>query len=264
VTDAGAERTSPEPEGVEPVSLYDDASLYDAQYRHYRDDLPFYRELALDRPGEVLEVGAGSGRVTVELARLAEHVVGLEPSAAMRAAAARRLDAAGLASRVELRDQDVRDLDEEGRYALIVAPFHALMHLPTLADQDRALAAIRRALIPGGAFACDVATPPHEADGALRHVDGWREPDGGHAELFVVQRDHAAEQRLESLYLLDVTGADGRVVRRRRRLVQRTFHRFELERALRGAGFSGVRVFGDFDRRPVGADASRLVALATV
>jgi SAM-dependent methyltransferase len=264
VTDADADRARREPDGAEQLSLYDDAALYDAQYRHYRDDLPFYRELALDRPGEVLEVGAGSGRVTVELARLAERVVGLEPSAPMRAAATRRLDAAGLSGRVELRGQDVRTLDEAGRYALIVAPFHALMHLPTLDDQDRALAAIRRALAPGGAFACDVATPPHGADGAVRHVDGWREPDGGQAELFVVQRDHAAEQRLESLYLLDVTGADGRVVRRRRHLVQRTFHRFELERALRGAGFGSVRLFGDFDRRPARADGPRLVALATV
>lgn len=259
--DPGAALNEPaEPGGR---SLYDDAALYDAQYRHYRDDLPFYRELALDRPGEVLEVGAGSGRVTVELARLAERVVGLEPSAAMRAAAARRLTAAGLADRVEVRDQDVRILDEEGRYALAVAPFHALMHLPTLDDQDRALTAIRRSLAPGGAFACDVATPPRGADGALRHVDGWRDPDGGHAELFVAQRDHAADQRLESLYLLDVTDAEGRVIRRRRHLVQRTFHRFELERALRAAGFATVRLFGDFDRRPAAADGARLVALAT-
>lgn len=264
MTDPDGHRARAGAAGGDLVSLYDDAALYDAQYRHYRDDLAFYRGLALDRPGEVLEVGAGSGRVTVELARLAERVVGLEPAAPMRAAAARRLDGAGLAANVELRDQDVRALDEEGRYALIVAPFHALMHLPTLSDQDLALGAIRRALAPGGAFACDVATPPREADGALRHVDGWREPGGGHAELFVVQRDRAAEQRLESLYLLDVTDAEGRVVRRRRQLVQRTFHRFELERALRGAGFDAVRLFGDFDRRPVAADDTRLVALATV
>jgi SAM-dependent methyltransferase len=246
------------------TELYDDAALYDAQYRHYRDDLPFYRELALDRPGTVLEVGAGTGRVTAELARLAELVVALEPSPSMRAGAARRLRAAGLDDRVELRGQDVRTLDEAERYALAVAPFHALMHLSTLDDQDRALAAIRRALAPGAAFACDVAAPPTSADGALRRVDAWPAPDGGQAELFVAQHDHPAEQRLESRYLLDVVDAEGGLTRRRRRLVQRYFHRFELERALRAAGFRSVRLFGDFDRRPVDADADRYVALATV
>jgi SAM-dependent methyltransferase len=266
VTDPG---TSGDPAAADAAprqdaELYDDAALYDAQYRHYRDDLPFYRELALDRPGAVLEVGAGSGRVTVELARLAETVVALEPSPAMRAAAARRLRSAGLADRVELRDLDVRALDEPGRFALAVAPFHALMHLPTLDDQDRAVTAIRRALAPGAAFACDVAAPPAGVDGALRRVDGWRTPEGGRAELFVTQRDHPAEQRLESRYLLDVVDEAGRLTRHRRRLVQRYYHRFELERALRSAGFGSVRLFGDFDRRPVDADARRYVALATV
>jgi hypothetical protein len=101
-------------------------------------------------------------------------------------------------------------------------------------------------------------------DGALRRVDGWSTPDGGQAELFVAQHDHPAEQRLESRYLLDVVDTDGRLRRHRRRLLQRYFHRFELERALRAAGFRSVRLFGDFDRRPVDVDARRYVALATV
>ncbi len=244
--------------------LYDDAELYDAQYRHYRDDLPFYRSLALDRPGRVLEVGAGSGRVTVELARLAEQVVALEPAAALREAAARRLGEAGLAERVVLRDQDVRELDEPGAYALAVAPFHVLMHLPALADQDAALAAVRRALAPGGAFAFDVASPRFGVMDVLRREAEWRDAAGRDAELFVVQHHHPAEQLLESLYLLDRTGPDGTVRRERRRLLQRYFHRYELERAVRTAGFATVRMFGDFDRRPIGEDASRYVVLATV
>ena len=243
--------------------LYDDAELYEAQYRHYRDDLPFYRSLALDRPGEVLEVGAGAGRVTVELARLAERVVALEPSPAMRAAAKARLSEAGVAERVELRAQDVRELTDEGRYALAVAPFHALMHLLTVEDQDAALRAVRRALAPGGAFACDVFTPRFGPLDVLRRETAWRDAAGRETELFVLQHHHAAEQRIESLYLLDRTDPDGPVRRSRARLLQRYFHRFELERAMRAAGFATVRMFGDFDRRPIDADAGRFVVLAS-
>lgn len=243
--------------------LYDDVELYAAQYRNYRDDLPFYRSLALDRPGEVLEVGAGTGRVTVELARVAERVVALEPSPAMRAAAEARLSEAGVAERVELRALDVRELADVGRYALAVAPFHALMHLLTVEDQDLALRALRRALAPGGAFACDVFAPRFGPLDVLRRETAWRDAAGGEAELFLLQHHHAAEQRIESLYLLDRTGADGVVRRRRARLLQRYFHRFELERAVRAAGFAAVRMFGDFDRRPIDEDARRFVVLAS-
>ena len=243
--------------------LYDDAELYDAQYRWYRDDLPFYRELALDRPGAVLEIGAGTGRVTVELARLAERVVALEPAASMRDAARRRLDQAGVADRVELRDQDARELAEAGGFALVVAPFHVLMHLVTLADQDAVLHAARTALEPGGAFACDLFVPRFGPEGVLRREATWRDAAGRDAELWTVQHHHAAEQRIESVYLVDRVGADGLVRRSRRRLVQRYFHRYELERAVLGAGFRDVRLFGDFDRRPLDDDAARYVVLAT-
>lgn len=248
---------------VSASDLYDDAELYDAQYRWYRDDVPFYRDLALDRPGAVLEIGAGTGRVTVELARLAERVVAVEPSASMRAAAAARLDEAGVADRVELRDQDARELDENGGFALVVAPFHVLMHFLTLDDQDAVLRAARSALDPGGAFACDLFVPRFEADGVLRREATWRDAAGRDAELWTVQHHHAARQRIESLYLVDRVGDDGVVRRSRRTLVQRYFHRYELERAVRSAGFRDVRLFGDFDRRPLDDDATRYVLLAT-
>jgi len=49
---------------------YADAALYDYEYRRRRADVTFYRELASERRADrVLELGAGSGRVTIPLAR---------------------------------------------------------------------------------------------------------------------------------------------------------------------------------------------------
>src|SRR5436189_2242504 len=65
---------------------YADAALYDYEYRRRRADVTFYRELARGRlgtHGHILELGAGSGRVTVPLARAGYHVVALDQSAAM-------------------------------------------------------------------------------------------------------------------------------------------------------------------------------------
>ncbi|MDZ7801313.1 MAG: class I SAM-dependent methyltransferase [Trueperaceae bacterium] len=242
--------------------LYRDAEAYDAQYAHYRDDLAFYRELALDQSGPVLELGAGTGRVTVELARVAPEVVALEPVDEMRTRAQARLERAGVASTVTLRADDAREMAPSPRFALVVAPFHMLMHLHALADQDAVLARARQALIPGGAFACDVFAPRFGPMGVLRREAALTSAAGRHQDLWLVQHHDPATQSVTSLYLLDETDEAGVVRRTRRRLHQRYFHRYELERALRGAGFATVRIFGDFDRRPIIADAPRYVALA--
>lgn len=244
------------------TDLYRDAELFDAQYAHYRDDLPFYRGLALDQSGPVLELGAGTGRVTVELARVAPEVVALEPVAEMRERARARLEEAGVADRVTLGDDDARDLEPEPRFALVVAPFHLLMHLHTLEDQDAVLAVARSAVSPRGAFACDVFVPRFGPMGVLRREAAFEDAAGRHTDLWLLQRHYPAAQRIESLYLVDETDAEGLVRRRRRRLVQRYFHRYELERLVRGAGFTNVRIFGDFARHPVDEDATRYVVLA--
>src|SRR5580698_9926130 len=71
---------------------YADAALYDYEYRRRRADVTFYRELARRRGADrILELGAGSGRVTVPLARDGRAVVALDQSAAMLAMLAARV-----------------------------------------------------------------------------------------------------------------------------------------------------------------------------
>jgi SAM-dependent methyltransferase len=234
------------------VDLYDDAEFYDLLHDGYRDDLAFYRGLADDEGGPVLELGAGSGRVTAALARAGHEVLAVEPAAAMRARGQARLASLGLAERVTWLDADMRTLELGRRVPLVVAPFNALMHLDTLADQDAALGAARRHLAPGGTFAADVYAPRFAPEGVVR-VEPFG-PDRG-AELLVWQRHDPLAQVLVTEHRLDEVDPEGRVRRRRATLRQRYFQRFELERALRAAGFGAVRCFGGFDRGPVTEDA---------
>src|SRR5690606_15357794 len=106
-------------------------------------DVPHYLRLADDAGGRVLELGAGTGRLTAALARAGHEVVAVELSAAMLERARARLGAEGLAGRVRLLEGDMRalgDLPLGGEFALVLAPFNTLMHLYTLSDQDAALA----------------------------------------------------------------------------------------------------------------------------
>lgn len=249
--------------GPGAMDLYELPELYDAQYRLYRDDVPFYRRLVQDYGGPVLELGAGTARLTAALAREGVEVVGLEPSAAMLARGRERLREEGLEDRAELVAGDMREVELGRRFALVLAPFNALMHLATPADQDAALLRARRHLAVGGRFACDLYVPRLGPLGVLRREPGWAGVGGAGSELWLLQEHDPARQVVVSHYLLDTEGPDGALTRRRARLEQRYFTRWELERALAQAGFRDVRVFGDFDRRPFDAEAPRIVVLAS-
>src|SRR3954453_21752430 len=74
---------------------YSDAALYDYEYRRRRADVGFYRELARKRLGDggrILELGAGSGRVTIPLARAGHEVVAVDSNPAMLAKLRARVD----------------------------------------------------------------------------------------------------------------------------------------------------------------------------
>jgi SAM-dependent methyltransferase len=239
--------------------LYQDAELYDLLNDGYRDDLGFYRGLADDHGGPVLELGAGSGRVTAVLARAGHEVVAVEPAAAMRRRGIERLEALGLAASVRWVDADMRTLDLGRRFPLAIAPFHALMHLESILDQDAALRAVRGHLLPDGAFATDVYVPRFGADGVVRVEPVWR---GVAGDLLLWQHHDPVAQVVVTEHRLDRVDAEGRLLRRSATLRQRYFQRFELERALRSAGFGHVRTFGGFERGPVTATASSWAFLA--
>src|SRR5690554_4147695 len=113
--------------------IYDDnAALYDLQYAAYRDDVPFYTRLAHDQGGAVLELGAGTGRITEALLDAGHEVVAVDASAAMLERARDRL---GPRAGLTLMQADMREVRLGREFDLVMAPFNTLMHAYTLDDQ---------------------------------------------------------------------------------------------------------------------------------
>lgn len=281
--------------------IYDThADLYDKQYASYRDDVPFYLRAADDIGSPVLELGAGTGRVTEALARAGHSVVAVDASAAMLERAAARLTTAGVSGSVELVHGDMRSVRLDRRFPLVIAPFNALMHLYTIADQDAALGRVAEHLDDGGVFAFDLYVPRFGPMGVLRSEPYWADLHGGEphgadprvedphgadprvsagggadaataergarravarTDLFLVQQHDEVAQLVTSTYYHDTTGTDGSVHRTVASLTQRYFTRFELERALATAGMR-VDVFGDFARSRFDAESSLMVGVA--
>jgi SAM-dependent methyltransferase len=237
------------------------AALYERQYANYRDDIDFYARLAeREQVSELLELGAGAGRVSVALARRGLRVTGLELSPAMlergRAFAVREN------ASVDFVPGDMTDFDLERRFGLVIAPFNALMHLYSISDQDRALERVRAHLEPGGAFAFDLYQPRFGLEGVLRHEgETFTDPDGSRLDVFVLQRIDRTAQLAVTTYFLDSISRGGVLSRQILELRQRYFTRFEVERWLRSQGFQ-AEFQGDFDGSRLTDSSPQLVVVA--
>jgi SAM-dependent methyltransferase len=126
---------------------------HDLECGGYDLDLPLWRELA-DREGSpILDVGAGTGRVALDLARRGHEVVALDRSAELLDALRER--AADLA--ITTVAADARDFAIDRRFPLVVVPMQTLQLLGGADGRARCLACVREHLAPGGLLAVALA-----------------------------------------------------------------------------------------------------------
>jgi len=248
---------------------FDDPILYDWEYRRRRHDVAFYRMLADERGGPILDAGCGTGRLLVPLVRDGHQVVGIDLSAAMLARAAWRLSRAGRAARARavLARADLGALPAgRARFALVVAAFHTVQHCESDAALQAFLRGARQALIPGGWLAFDIFAPARrflERRGPsgvtrFRHprtgrLTGYREihslapgPDGPDGPILSMRFRYADLSSERS------GGGRARILSLRHRLFSPT----DIERGLRAAGLTPIASWGGFDGAPLGAPDS--------
>lgn len=152
---------------------------HDAECGSYDADLPLWRALAAEAAGRpVLELGCGSGRVALDLARRGTVVTGVDSEASLVRALAARAAEAALPAHAELAD--VRSLALGRRFGVAVAPMQVVQLLGGPAGRKRFLASAREHLEPGAKLALALADPFEElpAEEALLPLPDVREEEG--------------------------------------------------------------------------------------
>jgi SAM-dependent methyltransferase len=259
-----------------------------------RRDVPFWRRVASRASGPVLELGCGTGRITIPLARAGVDIVGIDRSAAMlerardrfarvkgsryedertgrlkvsrdRRARAGSIDVgrAFQASRtVRLVRGDIRALPfAAATFSTIIAPYGILQSLTRARDLSATLQAVAQVLPSGGVFGLDL----------VPDVPNWREyrnrvqlrgrSRGAHLTLIEsVSQDRTRRLTTFEQRYVERRGGDTR--EHRFELTFRTLTVPQMTRELQRAGFAVDSVLGDYRGRPWDARADVWIILA--
>jgi SAM-dependent methyltransferase len=223
------------------------AWLYDAHQRGVRGDIEFYRRLALEADGGVIELGVGTGRVAIPAALAGAQVLGLDLAGEMLSICRGKARNAG--ARLELAQADMRAFEVRAPVALVTIPHRAFVHNLTTQDQHATIAACRRALRTGGRLALNVFNPEIVA---LVEMAGGAETTEG------VPTFDLADQIIETP--MPMRAPDGSVHRGLLRV--RYIYQPQLAVLLEAAGFEVEAWYGDFAGAPFGPLSTEIIVVA--
>ena len=257
---------------------YEDTELYDYEYAERVDDIRWYRKLAgahLDEGARIVELGAGTGRITGPLARDGFEVVAVDRKVDMLEGLKRRIERHSYQERIQPLEADMRELPLRDRSAdMVISPFNALMHLYTWQDLRRCFEEAYRILKPKGLFAFDVQLPdldwlmwdPDERHAVTRFVH----PETGEKLIYSTNHRYDPETQVCHIRIFyDEAPPRGRKFRppaKPKRLVHLAHRQIfpeELRMLVDVVGFNLVSLSGDFRDVPLREGCDSQVAICS-
>jgi SAM-dependent methyltransferase len=249
-------------EGNDSAEFYSDGARYDLHHsRHaFAADIPFYIAQARKYGEPILELGSGTGRITIPIAREGLAVWGLDVSPQMLATARRKSDALGLG--INWIEADCRNFHLDRKFNLIFMPFNSIQHLLDLPSLEACFACVKEHLAPGGRFIVDIFNPSLSKLQfdltQLNEITGYPDPNGkGRVTVWECHRYHRDSQILEVRW--HYSHDDGRVERVPASM--RVIFPQELDAILKYNGLIVEEKFGDYDGSSFTADSPKQLAV---
>jgi SAM-dependent methyltransferase len=256
------------------------SELYDSFIADYYDESPvvggrlqdvaFYREAVREFGDPVLELGCGTGRITMALAEAGKRVTGLDLSERMLERAVKKR----AALRVEARERlhliqgDMARFDLGEKFRLVIIPFRPFQHLLEVRQQVDCLDCVRKHLAPGGRLILDVFQTDAERMHDPVHmremlVTEYKTADGRQVRISErVVAFHRAEQRNDVEMIFSIRHPNGRQEKLVFAWTLRYFFRYEIEHLLARCGFRVSALYGNFDRTPIRDESPEMVFVA--
>ena len=243
------------------------ARYFDGDTAGFMDDWPVIRSLARRSGGPLLELGCGTGRLLIPLARAGYSVTGVDLSAAMLDIAGAKAVQAGVADRITLLQGDFAAVALPTTYRFAFVVMNTFMHLLTQAEQLAALRHWREHLTPDGLLLIDVFQPDvgelSGFDGRVEFDKMWIDPANGSTVVKQVIRSvDQTEQLVHIVMLYDEVAQDGQMQRSVVPFDLRYLWRNEAQLLLEMAGFTLEGIYGDWTLAPLDAAGERMILVA--
>ena len=248
-----------------PKNIYrHTAWLYDVEYEKEQPlpDIPFYLEYAEKfcgaNGGEILELGCGTGRVALALAKAGFCVTGLDLSNQMLDIFKNKLKRQpDFASKVEIFHGSMANFNFGKKFTLITAPFRAFQAVTEQADIESTLACVRGHLADGGIFIVNVfrpyAEPLDESWVGLEVFDReFCDEESGVRVMRYECREKidAVNQVIYPYLAYEVAYPDGKYERLVEPLRMKYYYRCQLRAEIEKAGLSVSEEFSWYDKSP--------------
>jgi ubiquinone/menaquinone biosynthesis C-methylase UbiE len=217
-----------------------------------RRDVKFWQNMARRSKGTCLELGCGTGRVSLPVARTGASVVGIDRSEPMLARARQRLRRAKPAGRLDLVRGDITALPfPAARFDLVMAPYGVLQSLLADAVVEATVSSVRRVLVPGGTFGVDLVPdlPSWPEYQKRLKLKGPR----GRGSSMITLMESVRQDPANRLTIFDQEFTERRGTQARTHRFSLAFRTLSVEdvtRCLDRAGFRVTAVLGDYDNGP--------------
>ena len=238
------------------------ADLYDT-YVPATDDIDFFVNEAKKCSGQVLELMAGTGRVSLPIVQAGVNLTCVDISAELLAVLRDKLARHNLVA--DVYQADVRELNLGKQFDLVIIPFNSFAHLALVLDQRNALTRIRQHLTPNGQFICTLGNPAKRrasVDGKLRLFKKYALDNGqGTLLLWLLENFDAADDHVVNTFEF-FEEYDAKGMLRAKRLMELNFRlstREEFEQLAQSVGFQVLALYGDYAYSEFREDSSAMM-----
>ncbi|MBL8062920.1 MAG: methyltransferase domain-containing protein [Anaerolineales bacterium] len=234
---------------MDNLSEYADPQLYDTENSDFEPDGPFILTLAKQLGGKVLELGCGTGRLTIPLAQNGVNIAGLDVVPGMIELAKQKSEG----TPINWVLADVRTFQLGQKFSLIFEAGSVFHHMLTRHDQEAYLARVREHLEEDGRLALNILLPKSKYLVSGTEEEEWfttQHPDGYEVRVSGIDvYDDLGQIKTETAFRRwkDETGKEMQLVAP---LSLRYIFPQEMEALMYYNGFEIAEQYGDFDKSP--------------
>ena len=231
-------------------------------------DIEFYHGLCRASGGPVLEIGVGTGRIGLPLAKEGMEIVGIDLFEPMlKVAQQNALDIAPLNGSLRLIQADMRDFDLKRQFPVVTIPARTLLLATTEEEQIETLCRAVQHLEPDGTMAFNLFYPDPEmlADDPDEEflLEVVEKPDGGRYVLTAKNHFDLESQLNHGVQIAEELDPKGEVLRRQElEVVVRYLYPEQIIALCDRVGLEVIEMWGDFEGGELDEESDEIVVLA--